>query len=62
MDKSIYETGQCDYCSEHNKIIRPTPFIADIPAMMCAVCWENTRKEYAASNEEYIGKFERSEK
>lgn len=58
MGESIYRVGECDYCSEDNRILRPTPFLGDIPAMMCEYCWEETRKEYAACNGEYIGKFD----
>lgn len=58
MSRNIYKTGKCDYCGEKNKIIRPTPFMADIPAMMCKYCWDMTEEEYGASNGEYIGKFE----
>ena len=58
MSKNIYRIGKCDYCSEANRITRPTPFMADGTAMMCKDCWDMTEEEYAASEGTYIGKFE----
>lgn len=58
MSKNIYRTGKCDYCSEANRITRPTPFMADGAAMMCKDCWDMTEEEYAASEGACIGKFE----
>jgi len=58
MSKNIYQIGKCDYCGETNKVTRPTPFMADVPAMMCKYCWDMTEEEYAASEGACIGKFE----
>jgi len=55
---SLYEIGKCDYCGEENQILRPSPFIADMGTMMCEYCWNDTQKEYAASNGEYIPDFD----
>ena len=54
---SLYKIGKCDYCGEGNRILRPSPFLADIGAMMCEHCWNDTQKEYAAANGEYIPDF-----
>lgn len=56
--KNIYKTGECDYCGQEEVLTRPTPFMADVPAMMCKLCWDMTEQEYAACNGEYIGRFE----
>lgn len=53
----IYKIGKCDYCDNKGEIVRPTPFMADI-AMMCEYCWNETKKEYAASNGEYKDDFQ----
>ena len=58
MCKSIYKSGMCDYCSEENVIVRPSPFMGDIGADMCKICWDATAEEYAGSEGAYIGKFE----
>jgi hypothetical protein len=55
---SFYEIGFCSYCDEVNQILRPSPFMADRKAMMCEHCWNETKKEYAASNGEYIPDFD----
>ena len=55
---SIYKIGKCDYCGEKNIIARLTPFMADRAAMMCEYCWNETQKEYEASNGEYIPDFQ----
>lgn len=49
--------GKCDYC-EDNTEVRGTPFIADIPAMMCKHCWDITKEEYLGSEGTYIGEFD----
>ncbi len=54
---SFYKIGKCNYCDEENQILRPSPFMADV-AMMCEHCWNETQKEYAASNGEYIPDFD----
>ena len=48
MVKNIYEYGKCSYCDEINRVLRPTPFMADsiAKAMMCEFCWGSTKKEY----------------
>lgn len=53
----IYRLGECTYCSNTYQITRPTPFMADVPAMMCKMCWDMTQEEYANSNGDYIGNF-----
>jgi len=58
---SIYKISKCDYCGDKNIMVRPTPFMADIPAMMCKICWDLTKEEYADSNGEYIPKFNSDE-
>lgn len=55
---SLYKIGTCSYCSEENQILRPSPFMADTKAMMCEHCWNETQKEYSASNGEYISDFD----
>lgn len=50
--------GECDYCEESAKKLRPSPFLGDAGAKMCKHCWEMTQKEYAASHDEHIGDFE----
>ena len=55
---SLYEIGKCGYCGEDNQILRPSPFMADMGSMMCEHCWNDTQKEYAASNGEYIPDFD----
>ncbi len=55
---SLYEIGKCSYCGEKDHILRPSPFMADINSMMCEYCWNETQKEYAASNGEYIPDFD----
>lgn len=55
---SIYKIGKCDYCEEKNIILRPTPFMGDRAAMMCEECWDETQKEYEASNGECISDFQ----
>lgn len=40
--KNIYKIGECNYCGRENVLIRPTPFVADTPAMMCKTCWNMT--------------------
>ena len=55
---SFYKIGTCSYCGEQNQILRPSPFMADREAMMCEYCWNETQKEYAASNGEYIPDFD----
>ncbi|NME63817.1 hypothetical protein HF846_04275 [Clostridium cadaveris] len=54
----IYKIGKCDYCGDKNVVVRSTPFMADRLASMCEYCWNETQKEYASSNEEYIGDFQ----
>ena len=48
----LYEIGECSYCDKKNKILRPTPFVADYKykAMMCEHCWNDTDKEYEKFN------------
>lgn len=58
----IYKINQCDYCGNKNVITRPSPFMADRTAMMCEYCWNETQKEYEASNGEYIPNFQSNEK
>lgn len=58
MAKNIYKVSSCDYCGTENQIVRPTPFMADVPAMMCKICWDDTKEEYMNSNGEWIPKFE----
>lgn len=58
MANNIYKIGTCDYCGTENQILRPSPFMADASAMMCEVCWNNTKEEYMNSNGEWIPKFE----
>jgi len=55
----LYEIGECSYCDKKNKILRPTPFVADYKykAMMCEHCWNDTDKEYENLNGEYISDF-----
>ena len=55
---SIYEVGKCSYCGDENKVLRPTPFLADRVAMMCEYCWNETKEEYKNSNGEYIPDFQ----
>jgi len=55
---NIYEIGTCSYCDDKKQILRPSPFMADTKAMMCEHCWNETKKEYLASNEEYIPDFD----
>jgi len=55
---SLYKKGTCSYCDDKNKTLRPSPFMADTKAMMCEHCWNETKKEYAASNGEYIPYFD----
>lgn len=55
---SLYNIGACSYCNEENQILRPSPFMADVGAMMCEHCWNETKKEYSASNGEYIPNFD----
>lgn len=47
----------CSYCGEEVSYTRPSPFLADVGADMCEDCWNMTKKEYAASNGEYIPDF-----
>ncbi|WNS74268.1 hypothetical protein RRV45_15260 [Bacillus sp. DTU_2020_1000418_1_SI_GHA_SEK_038] len=56
--KECVDKKQCDYCEQYVDKVRPTPFMGDIPASMCKGCWDMTKKEYAASHDEYIGDFE----
>lgn len=49
---------ECSYCEQLATKLRPTPFMGDVPAMMCKQCWDMTKTEYEASHEEYIGEFE----
>lgn len=58
MSNSIYKVGKCDYCDSTVEVVRPTPFIGDMGAMMCKTCWDNTSEEYAGSEGAYTGKFE----
>lgn len=53
----IYKLGKCCYCGKSYLITRPTPFMADVPAMMCKMCWDMAQEEYANSNGDYIGNF-----
>ncbi|HDK7194922.1 TPA: hypothetical protein PTV74_003229 [Clostridium botulinum] len=55
---SFYKIGTCDYCDEENQILRPSPFLADMSAMMCEYCWSEIKKEYMNSNGEYIPDFD----
>lgn len=57
----IYKIGKCDYCGNKGEIVRPTPFMADLSASMCEYCWNETKKEYEASNGEYIVDFQSSQ-
>lgn len=57
MEKSIYRVETCDYCDNENRILRPSPCMAD-SAIMCKWCWDSTKKEYAASHGENIPEFE----
>lgn len=58
---SIYKIGKCDYCGSKEEIVRSTPFMADRLANMCEYCWNETQKEYKASNGEYIVDFKSNE-
>ncbi|HBB28161.1 MAG TPA: hypothetical protein DC000_02740 [Clostridiales bacterium] len=49
--------GNCDYCGSNNVEVKGTPFLADVPAKMCEICWNTTKDEYAASEDVYIGEF-----
>ncbi|WP_234404988.1 dUTP diphosphatase [Paenibacillus bouchesdurhonensis] len=53
----MYPLETCSYCGEEVSYTRPSPFIADAGADMCEHCWDMTKKEYAASNGEYIPDF-----
>lgn len=53
----MYPLEECSYCGEEVEYTRPTPFMADAGADMCEECWNMTKKEYAASNDEYIPDF-----
>ncbi|MEX5836459.1 hypothetical protein AB5634_04500 [Bacillus velezensis] len=54
-----YTNGhKCAYCEEYADKVRPSPFIADMGASMCKGCWDRTKEEYAACNDEHIGDFE----
>lgn len=55
---SIYEVGECSYCGDENKVLRPSPFMADTGAMMCEDCWNMTREEYKNSTGEFIPDFQ----
>lgn len=55
---SIYKVGECSYCGDENKVLRPSPFMADTGAMMCEECWNFTKEEYKNSNGEYIPDFQ----
>lgn len=55
---SIYEIGKCDYCHGNDRILRPTPFLADGLAMTCKTCWDMIAEEIAPYEEVYLGKFE----
>lgn len=55
---SFYKIGTCDYCDEGNQILRPSPFLADMSAMICEYCWNEIKKEYMNSNGEYIPDFD----
>ncbi|KEI16962.1 hypothetical protein Z959_08195 [Clostridium novyi B str. ATCC 27606] len=57
----LYKVGTCSYCGDENQILRPSPFIAD-KGMMCKHCWDETQKEYAASNGEFIPDFNSNKK
>jgi len=47
----------CDYCDEYVDKLRPSPFMGD-RGMMCKDCWNMTKEEYAASQDEHIPDFE----
>lgn len=49
---------ECDYCGEESDKVRPTSFMADVPAKMCRHCWEMTRGEYRVTEETDIGEFD----
>jgi len=53
----MYPLEKCSYCGEDVSFTRPSPFMADASADMCEDCWNMTRKEYFASNGEYIPDF-----
>ncbi|WXG84199.1 dUTP diphosphatase [Paenibacillus glucanolyticus] len=53
----MFPLEMCDYCGEEVSFTRPSPFMADSGADMCEECWNMTKKEYAASNGEYIPDF-----
>jgi len=36
--KDLYKIGRCDYCGESNRILRTSPFMADMGTMMCEHC------------------------
>lgn len=55
---SIYEVGKCSYCGDENKVLRPSPFMADAGSMMCEFCWDETKEEYKNSNGECIPDFQ----
>lgn len=55
---NFYGIAKCDYCGEDMKIVRCTPFMADRTANMCKHCWNETKKEYATCNDEYIPNFD----
>jgi len=54
----VEQPPECDYCDEIVSKVRASPFLADGSAKMCKVCWDNTKKEYANSHDEYIPDFE----
>jgi hypothetical protein len=49
MEKEI---KKCDYCSKETNELRGTPYIADIPALMCRNCWEITPVEHSFDEDE----------
>ncbi|WP_201319083.1 dUTP diphosphatase [Paenibacillus sp. EPM92] len=54
----MYPLDRCDYCGEDVEYTRPSPFMADASSSMCKQCWDMTKEEYAASNDEHIPDFE----
>lgn len=55
--KNCIGKKECDYCDEYMDKLRPSPFMGD-SGMMCKQCWNLTKEEYAASQDEHIPDFE----
>jgi hypothetical protein len=55
----VKQPTTCDYCGDEVRETKGSPFMADVSAKMCERCWNDTRKEYIASNGEDIGPFKK---